>query len=269
MRHCSALLLTALLALPATLTHALTPEDVVKADLLAGWDTGKGTHMAALRLRLAPEWKTYWRAPGDAGIPPIFDWSGSENLSAVRLHWPRPVVFSLNGMNTIGYHDEMVLPIEVTPADPSRPVTLRMQVDMGVCNEICMPASVTVGAMLVADGQGDAVIKAALADRPVAARAAGVGAVTCQVEPIADGLRVTARMQLPSQGASETVVLEAGRDGVWVSESQSERQGGELVAMADMVPPEGAPFALDRSAMVVTVIGPDRAVEIRGCPAAK
>lgn len=263
----TALALSALLALPTAAT-ALSPEDVVTAGVLTGWETADGTHMAALHLRLAPEWKTYWRAPGDAGIPPLFDWSGSQNLSSVRLHWPRPVVFSLNGMDTIGYHDELVLPIEVTPADPSRPVVLNLRMDMGVCNEICMPASVVVEAELVPPGASDLAIKAALADRPVAAGLAGVGTVECAVEPIQDGLRVTARMELPSQGASEKVVLEAGREGVWVSEAMTERQGQDLVAMAEMVPPEGAPFALDRSAMVLTVIGPDRAVEIRGCPAA-
>lgn len=248
--------------------QAATPDEVVSAALLTGWQTADGTHMAALHLRLAPEWKTYWRAPGDAGIPPIFDWAGSENIGAVRLHWPRPTVFHLNGMQSIGYHDDLVLPIEVTPADPARAVSVKLRVDMGVCEEICVPASVTVTGALVAPGAPDQAIKAALADQPERAAAAGVGDVTCAVAPITDGLRVTARVTMPPIGPDETVVFEAGRDGVWVAESVEERQGADLVAMTEMVPPEGTPFALDRSRVVMTVIGADRAVEITGCPAA-
>jgi DsbC/DsbD-like thiol-disulfide interchange protein len=74
-----------------------------------------GGHMAAVELQLAPGWKTYWRSPGDAGIPPSFDWSGSENVKSVRLHWPAPEVFEANGMQTIGYHERLVLPVEITP----------------------------------------------------------------------------------------------------------------------------------------------------------
>ena len=117
--------LTLVAALPA---HALTQDDVVSARLLSGWQTDRGTHMAALELALAPGWKTYWRAPGDAGIPPSFDFSASTNLKSVRFHWPRPAVFDLNGMQTIGYHDHLVLPIEVTPEDPAQPVTDRKSV---------------------------------------------------------------------------------------------------------------------------------------------
>lgn len=262
--RCTLALIAALLTTGQA--RALTPEDVVQAALLTGWQTERGTHMAALQLRMAPDWKTYWRAPGDAGIPPVFDWAGSENLAAVRLHWPRPSVFHLNGLQSIGYHNMLVLPVEVTPADPVRPVRLNLRVDMGVCEDICVPASVTVAGDLVAPGAPDPAIRAALADQPVRAKAGGD--VSCAVAPIADGLRVTARLRMPPVGQDETVVFEAGREGVWIAESVEDRQGGELVAWTEMVPPEGAPFALDRSRVVLTVIGEDRAVEITGCPAA-
>ena len=63
-------------------------DEVVSASVLTGWRMENGHHMAALRITLAPGWKTYWRAPGEAGIPPRFDWTGSDNLSAVTVHWP-------------------------------------------------------------------------------------------------------------------------------------------------------------------------------------
>ena len=269
MRHGRAMLkpvltlgLLAATTLPA---RAVTQEEVLAAQLLPGFATDDGHRMAGLAMEFAPGWKTYWRAPGDAGIPPIFDWTGSENVQSVRLHWPRPVVFHLNGMQTVGYHDRLVLPLEVVPVDPSRPVALRLRADMGVCKDICMPATLDLSADLTPGG-GDAAIRAALADQPISGGAAGVADVHCSIEPIRDGLRVTAHIDLPAQGAKETVVLESGMAGVWVSEATARREGGRLTAVADMVPPEGTPFALDRSGVVLTVITPERAVEIKGCP---
>ena len=255
----------AVLTLSAPTAQAQTQADILAARLLPGFVTDHGTRMAGLEMAFAPGWKTYWRAPGDAGIPPVFDWTGSQNVKAVRLHWPRPSVFHLNGMQSVGYHDALVLPLEVEPLDPAQPVALRMRVDLGVCKDICMPATLDLSADLTPGG-GDAAIRAALADQPISAGQAGVIAVHCAVEPIRDGLRVTAHLDLPSQGAEETVVLESGLPGVWVSEATTTRDAGRLTAVVDMVPPDGAPFALDRSGVVVTVIAPDRAVEIRGCP---
>ena len=54
--------------------------------------------MAAVEIRLAPGWHTYWRVPGEAGIPPRFDWSGSQNLAAVAYEWPRPEIIVSYGI---------------------------------------------------------------------------------------------------------------------------------------------------------------------------
>lgn len=105
-------------------------EDTAKVGLLPGWRTGDGVHMAALSVRLAPGWKTYWRAPGEAGIPPSFDFAGSQNVQGVVFHWPTPEVFSTNGMTSVGYSDQLVLPIEVRPRDAGAPALLRAEVDM-------------------------------------------------------------------------------------------------------------------------------------------
>ncbi|THD85121.1 hypothetical protein E7811_05245 [Aliigemmobacter aestuarii] len=255
----------ALSAFGAVPAEAQNP--VVEAQMLGGWQTDSGSRMAAAQFTLSPEWKTYWRAPGDAGIPPMFDWAGSENVASVRFHWPRPIVFDFNGMRTIGYRNELVLPIEVTPKDPSQPIKLRASVDIGVCRDICVPATIDLRADLDGQGAPDGTIKAALGARPATAREAGVAEVSCAVEPISDGLRVTARVTMPALGADEVVVIEPGGAApVWVSEATVTRRGGELVATADLVP-DRAGFALDRSQVTLTVLGDDRAVEIRGCPA--
>lgn len=246
---------------------AWAEDPLVQGEILHGWQT-KGQHqIAGLHLRLAPGWKTYWRSPGDAGIPPAFDWSGSDNVQAVRIHWPAPHVFTLNGLTTIGYTGDVVLPLEITPIDAARPVRLRGGVEMGVCSDICVPATLSFDTVIEGAGAPQPAISAALALAPHSGKDAGVTAVHCAVEPIKDGLRVEARLTLPPTGGEETVVIEPGQPDVWVDQAQVHREGRSLTAVTDMVGPTAAPFALSRDSIVVTVLGRDRVVEVTGCPA--
>jgi hypothetical protein len=89
----------------------------------------------------------------------------------------------------------------------------------------------------------------------------------CQVEPVADGLRIEARIDLPATGGREVVVIEPGQPDVWVAEAEVHRDGRSLTAVTEMVGPSGAPFALERRGITVTVLGRDRVVEVTGCPA--
>ena len=259
----------ALLALLASAPplQAMTQDELLQAQLLPGWRMESGHHMAGLELQLAPGWKTYWRRPGEAGIPPEFDWSGSVNVASVRVHWPSPVMFHTNGMETVGYKGDVVLPLEVVPKDAGQPVHLVARVGMGICNEICMPAEVKVSADLLAPGTDHGSIRAALKARPASAGQAGVGRVACSVEPIADGLRLTATIEIASQGREEAVVFEPGDPAIWVADATNARTGRTLTSVTELVASHGTPFALDRSAMRLTVLGGARAVEIDGCPA--
>lgn len=261
------LIFCTILAIGPMPVRATTQDDVVKAEVLQGWQTDRGSVMMALHLRLTPGWKTYWRSPGDAGIPPMFDWSASDNLGQVHIHWPRPAVFLTNGMTSIGYQDELVLPFEVFPSDPGRAIRLDLRMDLGVCKDICLPATIAIDSDVRADNTNVAIIKAALAERPATGKAAGLAGISCDIAPIDDGLRVTAHLDMPALGTEETVVFEAGAPDIWVAAAESTRQGGRLTSVTDMVGESGVPFSLDRSGVVLTVISGGSAVEITGCPA--
>lgn len=242
-------------------------DEAAQFDILPGWRTPDGTHMAALRVRLAPGWKTYWRAPGEAGIPPRFDWNGSQNIKSVAFHWPTPQVFHQNGMATIGYKDELVLPIELTPDTSGAPIALRAEVEIGVCQDVCLPVSIRVSADLGTAARPDARINAAIADAPANGRSAGLRKVTCGVEPIADGLRLTADIEMPQLGRDEIAVFELSDQMIWISEAHSRRTGQTLSATTELVPPSNRPFVLDRSDVRITVLAAGRAVDIWGCSA--
>lgn len=245
-----------LLILAATAATAQT-SDVAQVTVLPGYVTPQGTHMAGLRLTLAPGWKTYWRAPGDAGIPPQITVTGG-NIDAVQFHWPTPQVFDQNGMRSVGYHDGLVLPVEVTGDGDLR---LTGTLDIGVCQDICVPAQLDFDAALI-DGPRDPAIVGALLDQPQPG-----GTATCRVTPTAKGLRLDATLTLPATGGSEALVIEAGDPMIYVSEPAMTRQGDTLHASADLVRGAGEAFALDRSAVRFTVLGSDRAVDVQGCTA--
>jgi DsbC/DsbD-like thiol-disulfide interchange protein len=247
--------------------HAADPVGTpVTATLIEGWQQADGTRMSAVHLTLADGWKTYWRAPGDAGIPPLFDWRGSRNLAGVTIDWPTPQVFGQNGMRSVGYAHQVTLPLSVAPQRADQPVEISLTLEIGVCKDICVPQTLTLEGTLATGGAIPVpAIAAALAERPFSAQEAGAGTATCTLVPVKDGLRITANLTLPPAGGEEYVVIEAGRADVWVSEATSRRNGSVLTAQADMVASGGGAFALDRSAIRFTVLGTSHAVDLRGC----
>ncbi|MEX0310173.1 MAG: protein-disulfide reductase DsbD domain-containing protein, partial [Tateyamaria sp.] len=223
--------LTALSALPAMGQGQF--DHVVQANVLQGWDLPDGRRVAAIRLDLAPGWKTYWRAPGDAGIPPQFDWSRARNLGSVSISWPTPEVSQQNGMQSIGYTDQVVIPLHLTPVDAGRPIRLRTTLSMGVCSDVCLPHEVTLDTWLDApDANPTPAIVAALADMPYSASEADVRAATCRLSPTTHGMQIEARVTLPHTGGTEVAVIEPGVPGIWVSEADTKRSGDTLVAVS-------------------------------------
>ncbi|TDE39776.1 protein-disulfide reductase DsbD domain-containing protein [Antarcticimicrobium sediminis] len=266
------MLTTFLVALTTLTTPALAGAggglgNLVQIEILDGGPTTRGTHMAALRLTLSDGWKTYWRAPGEAGIPPSFDWRGSHNLGNVAITWPAPEVFHTNGLRTIGYKHQMILPVEVTPTNDGQPVRLRGQIDFGLCSDVCIPGTLTFDQQLDPQAGRNPAIIAALAQRPYSAAEAQVSAATCRVSPIKGGLRIEARITMPSVGGEEIAVIEAGTPGVWADETRTHRQGNTLIAASDLISETGGAFALNRSDIRITVLGARHSVDIRGCDA--
>lgn len=249
----------ALCLLPAPLASAaqqLLP-GLVSARLLPGWIDESGNRIAALELQLQPGWKTYWRSPGDTGLPPSFDWAGSGNLGEVTFHWPAPEAIRSGEGLTLGYHDLLILPFTAAPADPAQPVALSASVDFGLCDNICVPAHVE----LQAEAPGaapDPQIEAALARNPVPHD----GRPLCQVRDIDDGMQVS--VDLPGQ--PEVAAMELGdRPDVWVSSAELAPSETGSSATADFVAPSGQPFDLNAADIRITLIGSEGAVEMLGC----
>jgi DsbC/DsbD-like thiol-disulfide interchange protein len=127
---------TSISATPWTELHAS------RVRLVAGRaKSAKGHYLAGLEIVMADGWKTYWRMPGDSGVPPTFDWAGSANIASTKVLYPAPTRMPEAGGVAIGYKQAVLLPIEITPQDASRPVVLKLALEFGVCREICIPAT--------------------------------------------------------------------------------------------------------------------------------
>lgn len=108
--------------------------------LLAGSRSGP-VLLGGIAFQMKPGWKTYWRTPGDSGVPPRFDFTKSDNIEAVTVLWPAPREFPDGaGGTSLGYKDQVVLPLRIVVKHPDKPVVLRAAIAYAVCEKLCIPA---------------------------------------------------------------------------------------------------------------------------------
>jgi DsbC/DsbD-like thiol-disulfide interchange protein len=107
--------------------------------LLAGSRSG-AVLLGGIAFQLQPGWHTYWRTPGDSGVPPRIDFGKSENIEAVTILWPAPIKFDDGaGGTSLGYQKQVVLPLRIVAKNADKPVTLRADINYAVCEKLCIP----------------------------------------------------------------------------------------------------------------------------------
>ena len=140
-----------------------------KVRLIAGKASGEQSEtFAGIELQMPKDWKTYWRNPGEAGgIPPAFDFAGSENLESATVLYPAPyrLVDPKAGTN-IGYKDHVIFPVRVMAKDKSKPVVLKLNATYGVCKDICVPAEASLELAIAADAAPSPELASVLAAVP-------------------------------------------------------------------------------------------------------
>ena len=222
------LLLAAVAWLAAAPLAAAPGEGVRGLGLLAEQGAHDGApFLAGIDLRLAEGWKTYWKKPGDSGIPPVFDWSASENVAGVELRWPVPERFDAPGDITYGYEGEVVWPLRVVPEDASRPVTLRLSMFYGICSDICVPReanlelTVPPGAA-IGDSPAASRLRAALARVPVTPADPGMLDIRWR-EASAPTLEVN--LSGCGKGCTPPMLIVDGPKNIWFGTPRVKREG--------------------------------------------
>jgi DsbC/DsbD-like thiol-disulfide interchange protein len=234
-------------------------DDILKVNLRPGWRAEDGTHIAGLQITLAPGWKTYWRQPGDTGIPPKFDFRVSKGLGVLEVLYPTPKITWQDQVRTIGYQDEVIFPIVIQPRTIGN-MTISGQVEIGVCKEICIPVSLDVSAILPAKGPIDWVIEAAFQTLP----RAGTDKINCTFTAATDGMHLS--LTLPHQNQDiNGATIELGNSRLWIETPTIDRSSDQLEITANILTPSGNPIAVGRGDVVTTIFSATTATEYHGC----
>ena len=173
------------LALPAT-----AEDKPYRVSLVGDGFDGTSWHTGVL-IELAPGWKTYWRMPGDSGIPPEFTWTPSAPAK-VAVQFPTPTRHVDEGGETIGYLQDVILPVTVTPEKPGA-LDLKLDLFFAVCKDVCIPAQSQASISLGTDERdplGSARVEMAQGLVPVA------GNVISGAEIVTDGGKPALKLTL-------------------------------------------------------------------------
>lgn len=252
-----------------------TGQSFVHASLVPGRVEPDGSQMAGLVLDLAPQWKTYWRNPGAAGVPPRFDWSRSRNLASAEVLWPRPKLFESFGMTTIGYADRVVFPLRLVPEVAGEPIELALDLAVGVCHDICVLEEAEValhidpaGPAAEADDEADdgaALIAAAEATVPRPGAELGLARATCRISGTGSKRSFDATLDFGRPLADAKVILE-GPDLAWFEDVVTTPEQGQLNVSAKLALIDGSAW-VNRSQVRMTVLADGIAADVRGCSA--
>lgn len=239
------------------------------ARLLAGGRQGTNL-LAGVAVTLDPGYLTYWRNPGEAGVPPTFDASGSDNVASVAAAFPAPQKLDEGGVEAFGYQDAVTFPLRVTPRDPGRPVTLALTFAYAVCATQCLPASARFRLALPqqVSPETSAEVERALATVPRETTLGAPGPVAVEriVAGSADGrpgLTVTARASDQS-----ALFVEAPEGWYWQAAPARAMGDGTVIFTVTALdhPKEGG---LDLAAVNLTLVDPAGAVTVAGRARAK
>lgn len=229
---------TAAVALALVLALVLLPALAVAQDAVFASPAARATHSAArllsagapvggvyragLEIALDPGTVTYWRNPGDAGAPPVFDFSGSENVAAVETLYPAPKHIVEAGMTVAGYDESVVFPLRVTPVQAGRPVVLKVALDYAACAQICLPVKAKLSLALPTAGTSPFAEKLAAAETLVP-RPIGAGEAKQFVEVARAGSGAW-RLRYLGPGSAADVFIEAPEP--YVIDSAADGKGG-------------------------------------------
>jgi DsbC/DsbD-like thiol-disulfide interchange protein len=219
---------------------------------------------AAIEIRLQAGWHTYWRYPGDAGVPPRIDFAGSQNVKSVTVLWPAPQRIAEEGLTAIGYTSDVILPLAVLAQSPGKPMMLRLKLDYAVCEKLCVPAEGQAELTLTGkDAPANAALTAALARVPKrVALGAGAPLAVRAVKQERDAKRVVVDVAAPA-GAPLALFAE-GPTAEWAlpvpmaidgAPSGQQRFAFEL----DGAPP-GAKY--EGAAITLTAVAGEQAIEV-------
>ena len=221
-----------------------TPGVNSQARLLAAGGPEPGSQVvyrAGLEIELKSNAHTYWRQPGDAGVPPQISFEGSRNLKSAELRYPAPVRIDENGLQVFGYRRNVILPIDVRPTNPAQPVRLSVRFTYAACDKICIPAeAVTALDFAPADARGPTAGRLLMAAATLPERATNGGPVTLTPRVVSGRNKPTWQITVERpRGPWRDLFVEAPEG--WFFETRRSGDGFEIAATEQPKDARGLP----------------------------
>ncbi len=222
---------------------------------------------AALEVQLSGDWKTYWRSPGDAGIPPEIDWRieqphGSRNIESVEWLWPAPERIEMLGLHTLGYKNGTVFPLLIKVKDLNKPITINAKLRLSSCTTVCVLTDYKIQLNFTSpldfDPQASFLIDKALAQVPGYMPNTGLSAESIVWDKENSKVIVTANSET---GWKEDVdVIIDGQEDITFSVPEVTIEGNQLRAVMDASSWLGE-YNLSGESVTVTLINGESALE--------
>mgnify|MGYP001401250703 FL=1 len=235
-------------------------------DIIRGWRQSDDIHIAAINIKLEDGWKTYWRVPGIGGIAPILNWEKSKNIKNISQIWPTPNIYNEYGLQTIGYKDELLLPLQIQPIDKKQPIHLSITIDFGICSDVCVPIQTTVEERLPERTSiGKKNILDTLEKAILSGNKSPFKIVKCNIVPIKDGFEVNALFEGLTSFDKDTlgVVEYPVKQNGWINQKASLISSNQLSVHATVY--NKSIHFIDRSDLTLTIFTKNKAFEFDGC----
>jgi len=235
-------------------------------DIIRGWRQSDDIHIAAINIKLEDGWKTYWRVPGIGGIAPILNWEKSKNIKNISQIWPTPNIYNEYGLQTIGYKDELLLPLQIQPIDKKQPIHLSITIDFGICSDVCVPIQTAVEERLPERTSiGKKNILDTLEKAILSGNKSPFKIVKCNIVPIKDGFEVNAFFEGLASFDKDTlgVVEYPVKQNGWINQKASLISGNQLNVHATVY--NKSIHFIDRSDLTLTIFTKNKAFEFDGC----
>ncbi len=239
---------------------------LVIAKITDGWIEKDQKLIFGLKIDLNKNWKTYWRLPGNAGLKPLFTFDKSENVLAAKIIWPSPIIFGEENLSSIGYKDSVLLPLEVTPIDTSKPIKLEIQANIGLCEDVCIPVTLNVSYFATpGQNQENYEILGAILSEPIKSDDIGFQPPQCIIKNGELIMEFNEKNVKTGIENIELFVIEVGSSVFYINSKKAYVFDDRITVSTKNSVETELPGVISRETIKTTIIGSNQSIEFVGC----
>ncbi|NLS02645.1 cytochrome C biogenesis protein [Rhizobium sp. P32RR-XVIII] len=222
----------------------------------------EGTMRGALQIEPKPRWITYWREPGNSGIPPQISVAPESGVTLKAIRFPVPKHLSDGRIDDIAYDAAVSLPLTFSAKDASGPLTLKASAFIGICKDICIPFqgefSLAIGSANQSRPEEEAILKSAEASLPE--KPSSQFKVT-SYKVSEDKKQLWLQIALPAAGDTAPEVILTGPAGYVFTKKLMSKRDGKTFSTAVAIHKLPKNYEISGKSWSALVIDGDRAME--------